>query len=531
MLWWPAEAARLQDGKLDRMPIEEKLEYLGQLKARAALGGGADRIEAQHARGKLSARERLEALLDPGTFEEIDALAVDSNSDNGERFHGDAVVTGWGKIDGRQVCVFAQDFTVYGGSLGEVVGDKIAKVMDLALKIGVPVIGLNDSGGARLQEGVASLAGYGEIFHRNVKASGVIPQISVIMGPCAGGAVYSPALTDFIFMVEGTSQMFLTGPDVIQSATGEVTTMEELGGAHSHISKSGVAHFAVAGEEACLEEVRRLLSYIPSNNMDDPPFQDSGDSPDRDMDDILSIVPGDPSLPYDIRDVIERLVDHGEFMEVHEFFAQNIVVGLGRIAGQAVGLVANQPMYLGGVLDIDSARKAARFVRFCDAFNVPIVTLVDVPGYLPGISQEYGGIIAHGAKLVYAYSAATVPKVTVILRKAFGGAYDAMGSKHLGADVNYAWAGAAIAVMAGSQAVNIINRREIQSADDPDTTRKRLVDEYVERLEHPYIAAAKGYVDDVIDPRETRRKVAHALEMLRGKAESQPPKKHGNLPL
>jgi acetyl-CoA carboxylase carboxyltransferase component len=513
--------ARPQDGKLERMSIEERLEYLGQLKARAALGGGADRIAAQHSRGKLTARERLAALLDPGTFEEIDALAVDSVAEDGERFFGDAVVTGWGKIDGRQVCAFAQDFTVYGGSLGEVVGDKIAKVMDLALKIGVPVVGLNDSGGARLQEGVASLAGYGEIFHRNVKASGVIPQISVIMGPCAGGAVYSPALTDFIFMVEGTSQMFLTGPDVIQSATGEVTTMEELGGAHSHTTKSGVAHFSVASEEACLEEV----------NMDDPPFADGGDPTDRRLDDILTVVPGDASLPYDMRDVIERLVDNGEFMEVHEFFAQNIVIGLARIAGQAVGLVANQPMYLGGVLDIDSARKAARFVRFCDAFNIPIVTLVDVPGYLPGISQEYGGVIAHGAKLVYAYSAATVPKVTVILRKAFGGAYDAMGSKHLGADVNYAWAGAAIAVMAGSQAVNIINRREIQSAADPDDERKRRVADYVDRLEHPYIAAAKGYIDDVIDPRDTRQKVAHALEMLRGKAETQPPRKHGNLPL
>jgi acetyl-CoA carboxylase carboxyltransferase component len=513
------------------MSIEEKLEFLEQLKARAALGGGAERVEAQHSRGKLSARERLTALLDPGSFEEIDSLAVDNGTDDGERFFGDAVVTGWGKIDGRQVCAFAQDFTVYGGSLGEVVGDKIAKLMDLALKIGVPVVGLNDSGGARLQEGVASLAGYGDIFYRNVKASGVIPQISVIMGPCAGGAVYSPALTDFIFMVEGTSQMFLTGPDVIQSATGEVTTLEELGGAHSHISKSGVAHFAVATEEACLEEVRRLLSYIPANNMDDPPFIESGDPADRRMEDILSIVPGDQSLPYDMRDVIERLVDNGEFMEVHEYFAQNIVVGLARIAGQAVGIVANQPMYLGGVLDIDSARKAARFVRFCDAFNIAIVTLVDVPGYLPGISQEYGGVIAHGAKLVYAYAAATVPKVTVILRKAFGGAYDAMGSKHLGADVNYAWAGAAIAVMAGSQAVNIINRREIQAADEPEVARKRLIDEYVERLEHPYIAAAKGYIDDVIDPRDTRRKVSHALEMLRGKAESQPPRKHGNLPL
>ncbi|MDA0366124.1 MAG: acyl-CoA carboxylase subunit beta [Chloroflexi bacterium] len=514
------------------MSIEERLEYLGQLKARALLGGGAERIEAQHERGKLTARERLDALLDPGSFQEIDALAVDLNNGNeGERFYGDAVVTGWGKIDGRQVCAFSQDFTVYGGSLGEVMGAKIAKVMDLAVKVGVPVIGLNDSGGARIQEGVGSLAGYGEIFHRNVLASGVIPQISVIMGPCAGGAVYSPALTDFIFMVEGTSQMFLTGPDVIQSATGELTTMEELGGAHSHTSKSGVAHFSVKGERECLEEVRRLLSYIPLNNVDDPPWVDTGDPTDRSLDDILSIVPGEASLPYDVRDVIERMVDNGAFMEVHEFFAQNLVVGFARMDGHAVGVVANQPMYLGGVLDIDSARKAARFVRFCDSFNLPIITLVDVPGYLPGISQEYGGIIAHGAKLVYAYAAATVPKVTVILRKAFGGAYDAMGSKHLGADVNYAWAGAAIAVMAGSQAVNIISRREIQSASEPDAKRAQLISDYQERLEHPYIAAAKGYIDDVIDPRETRRKVAHALEVLRGKAETQPPRKHGNIPL
>ncbi|MPZ98866.1 MAG: methylmalonyl-CoA carboxyltransferase [Dehalococcoidia bacterium] len=514
------------------MAIEEQLEHLAQLKSRALLGGGPERIEAQHKRGKLTARERIDTLLDPGSFEEIDALAVhQEDAENGERFYGDAVVTGWGKIEGRRVCLFAQDFTVFGGSLGEVVGEKITKMMDLAMKTGVPVIGLNDSGGARIQEGVGSLAGYGDIFHRNVRASGVIPQISVIMGPCAGGAVYSPALTDFIFMVEGTSQMFLTGPDVIQSVTGEVTTMEDLGGAHSHTTKSGVAHFSVNGEVECLEEVRRLFSYIPANNMDDPPYVDTGDAVDRRLDDILSVVPATSANPYDVRDVIERLVDNGEFMEVHEFFAQNIVVGFCRVGGYSVGIVANQPMYLGGVLDIDSSRKAARFVRFCDAFNIPIVTLVDVPGFLPGVSQEYGGIIAHGAKLVYAYSAATVPKVTVILRKAFGGAYDAMGAKHLGADVNYAWGGAAIAVMAGSQAVNIINRREIVSASDPEAERARLVAEYQERLEHPYIAAAKGYVDDVIDPRDTRIKVGHALEILRSKAESQPPKKHGNIPL
>ncbi|RJQ09357.1 MAG: acyl-CoA carboxylase subunit beta [Dehalococcoidia bacterium] len=511
--------------------IEQALDDLTQLKASAALGGGPERVEAQHARGKMTARERIATLVDPGTFEEIDALAADWNDEDGERFYGDAVVTGWGKIDGRTACVFAQDFTVYGGSLGEVVGMKIAKLMDVALKSGVPIVGLNDSGGARIQEGVSSLGGYGEIFYRNVQASGVIPQISVILGPCAGGAVYSPALTDFIFMVEKTSQMFLTGPDVILSVTGEQTTVEELGGAASHVSKSGVAHFSFKDEQECLEEVRRLLSYLPQNNMDDAPSQDTGDPIDRRLDDIMTIVPGASDKQYDVRDVIERLVDNGELMEVHEYFAPNIVCGLGRIGGAAVGIVANQPLYLGGVLDIDSSRKAARFVRFCDSFNIPIVTLVDVPGFLPGVSQEYGGIISHGAKLVYAYAAATVPKVTVILRKAFGGAYDAMGSKHLGADVNYAWPTAAIAVMAGSQAVNIVSRREIASAADPDAERKRLIEEYAQRLEHPYIAAAKGYIDDVIDPRDTRLKVAHALEMLRTKSVQVPGKKHGNIPL
>ena len=515
------------------MSIESSLRDLEALKARALLGGGAERVEAQHQRGKATARERIAALVDPGTFEEIDALAVQhvEDGEDGERYFGDAVVTGWGKIDGRPVCVYAQDFTVFGGSLGEVVGTKIAKVMDVAMKTGVPVIGMNDSGGARIQEGVAALAGYGEIFYKNVQASGVIPQISVIMGPCAGGAVYSPALTDFIFMVEKTSQMFLTGPDVIASVTGEITTMEELGGALSHVSKSGVAHFAARDEHECLLEVRRLLSYMPSNNVDDPPFVDVGDPIDRRLDDILSVVPGEPDMQYDVRDVIERVVDHEDFMELHEFFARNIVVGFGRIGGRSVGIVANQPLYLAGVLDIDSSRKAARFVRFCDSFNIPVVTLVDVPGFLPGVSQEYGGIITHGAKLVYAYAAATVPKITVILRKAFGGAYDAMGAKHLGADVNYAWAGAAIAVMSGSQAVNIISRREIQAAADPDAERTRLVADYAQRLEHPYIAAAKGYIDDVIDPRDTRVKIAHALEMLATKSVSVPAKKHGNMPL
>ncbi|MCH2657420.1 MAG: acyl-CoA carboxylase subunit beta [Dehalococcoidia bacterium] len=514
------------------MSIQEQLDYLQQLKERAALGGGIDRVEAQHARGKLTARERIDLLLDPNSFEELDALGADMNDvASNERLYGDAVVTGWGRIDGRAVCVFAQDFTVFGGSLGEVVSEKIAKAMDLATKTGVPMIGLNDSGGARIQEGVGSLAGYGEIFYRNVQASGVIPQLSVIMGPCAGGAVYSPALTDFIFMVDGTSQMFLTGPDVIASVTGEETTHEELGGANSHASKSGVSHFTAEDEQTCLDDVRRLLSFLPSNNIDDVPSLDTGDPGERILSDILDVLPEDSQNPYDVRDIIERLVDNGDFMEVHELFAQNIVVGLARIEGNTVGIVANQPLYLAGVLDIDSSRKAARFVRFCDAFNIPIVTLVDVPGFLPGVSQEYGGIISHGAKLVFAYAEATVPKVTVILRKAFGGAYDAMGSKHLGADVNYAWAGAAVAVMAGTQAVNIINRRELQAADDVDKARSQLIAEYQEELEHPYIAAAKGYIDDVIDPSETRMKVSKALSMLKTKSENLPPKRHGIIPL
>ena len=513
--------------------FEAELQHLNALKERALLGGGQDRVDAQHERGKLTARERLAQLVDPGTFEEIDALAVAWHEDepDEQRFYGDAVVTGWGKIDGRLVCLFAQDFTIYGGSLSEVMGEKISKMMDLAMKAGVPVIGLNDSGGARIQEGVGSLAAYGDIFLRNVRASGVIPQISVIMGPCAGGAVYSPAITDFIFMVEGTSQMYITGPDVILSVTGERTTFEDLGGATSHSAKSGVSHFAMPDETSCMEEVKRLLAFLPSNNIDDPPIIDTGDPPERRLDDILDVVPDDGTLPYDMRDVIERIFDNGDFMEVHELFAQNIVVGFARMAGYPVGVVANQPMYLGGVLDIDSSRKAARFVRYCDAFNLPLVTLVDVPGYLPGVAQEYGGIISHGAKLLYAYAEATVPKVTIITRKAFGGAYDAMGSKHLGADVNYAWPGATIAVMGGAQAVNIIHRREIQGAEDTEATHKRLVDEYQEQFEHPYIAAAKGYIDDVIDPRDTRVKIAHALEMLRTKSDTSPPKKHGNIPL
>ncbi|HJM75835.1 MAG TPA: acyl-CoA carboxylase subunit beta [Dehalococcoidia bacterium] len=513
------------------MSLEDQLDHLSKIKERAALGGGQDRIDRQHSAGRMTARERIKMLVDPGSFEEFDALAIDEYSPTAEGFFGDAVITGWGTVDGRPIYVFAQDFTVYGGSLGEVVGRKITKVMDLALRNGTPIVGINDGGGARIQEGVTSLAGYGDIFLRNVRSSGVIPQISVVMGPCAGGAVYSPAMTDFIFMVEGSSQMFITGPDVILTATGEQTTPEELGGAMSHAAKSGVAQFTSPTEEESLEAVRRLISFLPANNMDEPPFHDGGDPPDRMIDDLGSIVPGDAALPYDMRDVIERLVDNGDFMEVHEYFAQNIVVGFARIDGHSVGIVGNQPMYLGGVLDIDSSRKAARFVRFCDAFDIPIVTMVDVPGYLPGVSQEWGGIITHGAKLVYAYAEATTPKVTVITRKGFGGAYDAMGSKHLGADVNYAWPGAAIAVMDGPGAINIIGRREVDAADDQEAARAELISDYKERFEHPYIAAGRGYVDDVIDPRETRRRVARALTMLRGKAQTLPAKKHGNLPL
>ena len=513
------------------MSSDDQTDQLQHLRERAALGGGQVRIDRQHEQGKLTARERIDVLVDPGSFVELDSLAVDEYSATAEGFFGDAVVTGWGTVDGRPVYLFAQDFTVYGGSLGEVVGRKIVKVMDLAMQNGAPIIGINDGGGARIQEGVSSLAGYGDIFLRNVHASGVIPQISVIMGPCAGGAVYSPAMTDFIFMVKDTSQMFITGPEVIAMATGEDTTPEELGGAMSHAAKSGAAQLVVDTEEECLEAVRHLLSFLPSNNMDEAPHVETGDSASRSLDDVESIVPDDAALPYDMRDVIERVVDNGEFMEIHEYFAQNIVVGFGRIDGQSVGVVGNQPIYLGGVLDIDSSRKAARFVRFCDAFNLPIVTLVDVPGYLPGLAQEWGGIITHGAKLVYAYAEATTPKVTIITRKGYGGAYDAMGSKHLGADINYAWPGAAIAVMEGSAAINIIGRREIQRADDAETVRAELVADYKQRYEHPYIAASKGYVDDVIEPSETRTHIARALRMLRGKAQSLPAKKHGNVPL
>ena len=516
------------------MSVGDKLERLRKAKEEARLGGGQKRIGAQHARGKLTARERLDVLLDEGSFVELESLVMHRCTDFGaseQRFLGDAVVTGYGRIDGRLVYVFSQDFTVFGGSLSEVVGEKICRVMDLAVKTGAPLIGLNDSGGARIQEGVASLAGYADIFLRNALASGVVPQISVIMGPCAGGAVYSPAMTDFIFMVQKTAQMYITGPDVIRAVTQEEVTHEELGGAMTHATRSGVAHFAVEGEEECLHEVRRLLSFLPPNNLEDPPVVETGDDPRRRSEDMPTLVPNDPVKPYDMREVVYRVIDGGDLMEVHAHFAQNIVVGFARMAGRSVGIVCNQPLYLAGVLDIDSARKAARFVRFCDAFNIPIVSFVDVPGFLPGTAQEFGGIITHGAKLVYAYAEASVPKVTVIVRKAYGGAYLAMGSKHLRGDVNYAWPTAEIAVMGPDAAVNIIFRKELQEAEDREALRAQLVADYQERFASPYFAAERGYVDDVIDPRETRWQIIRALEMLQNKTDSSPRRKHGNIPL
>jgi len=516
------------------MSVQDRLEELNRLKAQARLGGGQRAIEAQHARGKLTARERLDILLDPGSFEEIDSLVVHRTTDFGlaeRKPLGDSVVTGYGKIDGRPAFVYSQDFTVFGGSLSEVAGEKIVKIMNLALKNGVPVIGLNDSGGARIQEGVASLRGYGEIFTLNTLASGVIPQISVIMGPCAGGAVYSPAITDFIFMTEGTAQMYITGPDVIRAVTGEELTHEELGGAAVHATRSGVAHFAIPGDEACLQEVRRLMSFLPLNNMEDPPVYETGDDPERRDEDLLSIVPEEATRPYDVRDVIERIVDNGDFMEVHAGWAQNIVVGFARMAGRTVGIVGNNPAHLAGSLDIDASRKAARFVRFCDCFNIPIITLTDVTGFLPGANQEFGGIIVHGAKLLYAYAEATVPKIAVILRKAYGGAYLVMSSKHLRGDINYAWPIGEAAVMGAEGAVNILNREEIRSAPDPEAKRKELVEAYRARFSNPYVAAGRGFIDDVIDPRDTRPKIIRALEMLQNKVDSNPPKKHGNIPL
>ena len=499
----------------DQQTVLKKVaEHLAELDRLAELGGGESRIQKQHEAGKLTARERMDLLFDPGSFEEIDKLVTHRCRDFGmdeQAVPGDGFVTGRGYVNGRLVFAFAQDFTVFGGSLSEANAAKIVKVMDLAMKMGAPVVGIPDSGGARIQEGVASLKGYGEIFLRNTLASGVVPQISVVMGPCAGGAVYSPAITDFVFMVQGTGNMYITGPDVIRAVTGEEVSHEDLGGAEAHSRRSGVCHFAVEGEENCLAEVRRLLAFLPSNNMEDPPRQEPEDDPRRTADDMMAVVPEDPSRPYDIHEVIYRMVDNGDFMEVHPFWAQSITVGFARMNGWPVGIVANNPLALAGVLDMDSSRKGARFVRFCDAFNVPIVTLVDVPGYLPGTTQEYGGIITHGAKLIYAYSEATVPKISVILRKAYGGAYVVMGSKHLRTDINYAWPTSEIAVMGPDGAVNIVFRREIEKAEDADEAHKRLVQEYRLKFANPYITASRGFIDDVIDPRETRYRIICAL--------------------
>ncbi len=515
-------------------PMDTRLEELATLREQALHAGAASAVDRQHERGKFTARERIEMLLDPDTFVELDMLAR-------HRAHGfglennrpltDGVVTGWGSIDGRKVFVFAQDFTLFGGALGEVFAEKIHKVMDLAESVGAPIIGLNDGAGARIQEGVVSLAEYGGIFLRNVKASGVIPQISVILGPCAGGAVYSPAITDFTFMVKETSHMFITGPDVVRAVTGEDVTQEELGGAMTHASKSGVANFVFDDETTCLEQVRYLLSFLPSNNLENPPFFEPDDDPERQCVDILDLIPDAPNKPYDMKKVIAAIVDDSDFFEVNRLWAMNIVCGFARVDGHVVGVVGNQPQVLAGCLDIDASQKAARFVRTCDAFNIPLVTFVDVPGFLPGSNQEYGGIIRHGAKLLYAYCEATVPRVQIVTRKAYGGAYVVMNSKSIGADLAFAWPSAEIAVMGADGAVNIVFRKEIEGSDDPTSRRAELIDEYTERFANPYIAAERGYVDDVIDPRDTRRVLVESLEMLRTKKESLPQRKHGNVPL
>jgi acetyl-CoA carboxylase carboxyltransferase component len=511
-----------------------RIQALRELKSQAHLGGGKERIEAQHKRGKLTARERIDLLLDKGSFREVDNFVVHRTHDFGldqQKYPSDSVVTGWGTIDGRLIYVYAQDFTVFGGSLGEVHAEKIVKIMDMAMKNGAPIIGLNDSGGARIQEGVVALAGYSDIFLRNTLASGVIPQISAIMGPCAGGAVYSPALTDFIFMVRNSSYMFVTGPDVVKSVTHEEVSFEDLGGASVHSEKSGVCHVAADSEADTLYLIRKMLAYLPQNNMEDPPFVNTGDDPLRADETLDNIIPDDPGKPYDIKDVIRPIVDNGQFFEIHENYAMNVVVGFARLGGHSVGIVANQPAVLAGVLDIDASEKAARFVRFCDAFNIPIITFEDVPGFLPGTFQEHHGVIRSGAKLLYAYCEATVPKVTVITRKAYGGAYCVMSSKHIRGDVNLAWPTAEIAVMGPDGAVSVVFRKELDKAEDPVARKAELVKEYRDKFANPYIAAERGYVDDVIEPRETRARLINALEMLQNKRDANPAKKHGNIPL
>jgi propionyl-CoA carboxylase beta chain len=514
--------------------IEDKLQLLREKNAAAEKGGGEARIKRQHAEGKMTARERVEFLLDDGTFEEFDKLNTHRCVDFGmesQLYPGDGFVTGYGLIDGREVFVFAQDFTIFGGSLSETNALKVCKIMDLAMKVGAPVIGLNDSGGARIQEGVASLAGYADIFLRNTLASGVVPQISAIMGPCAGGAVYSPAITDFTVMVKNTSYMFITGPDVIKTVTHEEVTKEELGGAMTHNQTSGVAHFAAENEEDGLRLIRELLSFIPSNNLEDPPRIPCHDPIDRADESLNSIVPPESNKPYDIRRIIEAVVDNGYFFEIQEHYARNIVIGFARFDGQSVGIVANQPAYLAGVLDIDASVKGARFVRFCDCFNIPIITFEDVPGFLPGVNQEYGGIIRHGAKLLYAYAEATVPKITVVTRKAYGGAYCVMGSKHIRTDINFAYPTAEIAVMGAEGAVGILYRREIANAADSDQVRREKMEEYQDKFASPYVAAERGFIDEVIEPKYTRRKLIRALKLLENKRDTNPPRKHGNIPL
>lgn len=513
--------------------MSERLNDLEQ-RRQAALSAGTERAVArQHEKGKMLARERIEYLLDDGSFHELDMLARHRAHDVGldDRPYTDGIITGWGTVDGRKVFVASQDFTVFGGALGEVFAEKMHKIMDLAESVGAPMIGLNDGAGARIQEGVVSLAGYGGIFRRNVQASGVIPQISVILGPCAGGAVYSPAMTDFIFMVRDSSHMFITGPDVVKTVTGEEVTLEELGGAGSHSTKSGVASFVAGDEQSVLDDVKYLLSFLPSNNLDNPPRLSSSDDPDRECLALRDMLPDSSNVPYDMKDVIAEVVDDGEFLEYHAGWAGSIVCGFGRIDGRSVGIVGNQPMVMAGVLDIESSEKAARFVRFCDAFHLPLLTFVDVPGFLPGVDQEHGGIIRHGAKLLYAYCEATVPRVQVITRKAYGGAYVVMDSKSVGCDVSFAWPTAELAVMGPQGAVEILNRRELQQAADPDARKAELVDEYTEKYANPYVAAERGIVDAVIDPAETRQKVVAAFRMIEGKREELPKRKHGNVPL
>lgn len=517
-----------------RRNIDAKRDDLQKKREESRLGGGTRRIEAQHKKGKLTARERIASLLDDGTFEELDSFAVHQSTEFGldkQRFLGDSVVTGFGTIAGRRIFVYAQDFTVVGGSLSLVAAQKITKVMDLALNTGAPMIGLIDSGGARIQEGIDSLSGYSDIFLRNVRASGVIPQISAVFGPAAGGASYSPALTDFVLMVRGTGQLYITGPDVIKAVTGEEITHEDLGGAETHASKSGVAHFAADSEEECMDQIRRLLSFLPQNNMAEPPPASGADDEDPTDQALADLIPDNPNQAYDMTEIIRRIVDGGEFFQVHEMYARNVVVGYARMDGRTVGIVANQPEVMAGVLDINASAKAARFVRFCDAFNIPIVTLIDVPGFMPGSAQEHSGIIRHGAKLIYAYAEATVPKISVLTRKAYGGAYIVMSSKGLKGDINYSWPTGELAVMGAGGAVNIIHRNQLKDADDPDQLRADLVQEYEDRLINPYVAAERGLIDDVIDPSETRQKVIRALAMLDNKREVLPPKKHGSIPL